>query len=155
MTDSGIVQVAKVYIAQKRKLQVGDKMAGRHGNKGVVGKIVPIEDMPFMDVTLKRGDRFVETFYSRRWYNTFAIYDRDDGNFKGWYCNIGCPAVLNGDTVSYIDLALDLWVTANGTQTVLDKDEFLALPLDGETRKQAILALEELQQGFESKEPPI
>lgn len=45
----GIEELAKVYIAQKRKLQVGDKMAGRHGNKGVVGKIVPIEDMPFME----------------------------------------------------------------------------------------------------------
>jgi len=46
---SGIVQLAKIYIAQKRKLQVGDKMAGRHGNKGVVGRIVPIEDMPFLE----------------------------------------------------------------------------------------------------------
>ncbi len=46
---SGIIQLAKVYIAQKRKIQVGDKMAGRHGNKGVVGKIVPIEDMPFLE----------------------------------------------------------------------------------------------------------
>jgi len=46
---SGIVQLAKVYIAQKRKIQVGDKMAGRHGNKGVVGKIVPVEDMPFLE----------------------------------------------------------------------------------------------------------
>ncbi len=46
---SGLVQLAKVYIAQKRKIQVGDKMAGRHGNKGVVGKIVPIEDMPFLE----------------------------------------------------------------------------------------------------------
>lgn len=44
----GIIQKAKVYIAKKRKLQVGDKMAGRHGNKGVVAKIVPVEDMPFM-----------------------------------------------------------------------------------------------------------
>ncbi len=44
----GIVQMAKVYIAKKRKIQVGDKMAGRHGNKGIVSKIVRQEDMPFM-----------------------------------------------------------------------------------------------------------
>lgn len=42
----GIVQLAKVYVAKKRKLMVGDKMAGRHGNKGVVARIVPMEDMP-------------------------------------------------------------------------------------------------------------
>jgi len=44
----GIVQLAKVYVAKKRKLMVGDKMAGRHGNKGVVARIVPMEDMPYM-----------------------------------------------------------------------------------------------------------
>lgn len=44
----GILQMAKVYIAKKRKLSVGDKMAGRHGNKGIVSKIVPMEDMPFL-----------------------------------------------------------------------------------------------------------
>ncbi len=46
--DSGIIKPVKVYIATKRKLTVGDKMAGRHGNKGVVAKIVPEEDMPFL-----------------------------------------------------------------------------------------------------------
>jgi DNA-directed RNA polymerase subunit beta len=46
---AGIVQLAKVYVAKKRKLKVGDKMAGRHGNKGVVAKIVRAEDMPFME----------------------------------------------------------------------------------------------------------
>ncbi len=44
----GIVQLAKVYVAKKRKLSVGDKMAGRHGNKGVVAKIVPAADMPYL-----------------------------------------------------------------------------------------------------------
>ena len=45
---SGIMQIAKVYVAKKRKIQVGDKMAGRHGNKGIVSKIVRQEDMPFL-----------------------------------------------------------------------------------------------------------
>ncbi|HHN47410.1 MAG TPA: DNA-directed RNA polymerase subunit beta [Bacteroidales bacterium] len=46
---TGIVQMAKVYVAKKRKLTVGDKMAGRHGNKGIVAKIVREEDMPFLE----------------------------------------------------------------------------------------------------------
>jgi len=45
---NGIIQLAKVYIAKKRKIRVGDKMAGRHGNKGIVSKIVRVEDMPFL-----------------------------------------------------------------------------------------------------------
>ncbi|RPI19354.1 MAG: DNA-directed RNA polymerase subunit beta [Ignavibacteriae bacterium] len=45
---TGVVKMAKVYIAKKKKLSVGDKMAGRHGNKGVVAKIVPVQDMPFL-----------------------------------------------------------------------------------------------------------
>jgi DNA-directed RNA polymerase subunit beta len=45
----GVLKVVKVFVAVKRKLQAGDKMAGRHGNKGVISKIVPIEDMPFLE----------------------------------------------------------------------------------------------------------
>ncbi len=46
---NGIIQLAKVYVAQKRKVKVGDKMAGRHGNKGIVAKVVRQEDMPFLE----------------------------------------------------------------------------------------------------------
>ncbi|MDX1959057.1 MAG: DNA-directed RNA polymerase subunit beta [Leptospiraceae bacterium] len=46
---AGVEELVKVYVAKKRKLVVGDKMAGRHGNKGVVAKVVPVEDMPFME----------------------------------------------------------------------------------------------------------
>jgi DNA-directed RNA polymerase subunit beta len=45
----GVIQLIKVYVAKKRKVSVGDKMAGRHGNKGVIAKIVPVEDLPFME----------------------------------------------------------------------------------------------------------
>nr|WP_257955888.1 hypothetical protein [Nocardioides sp. B-3] len=45
----GVNELVRVYVAQKRKISVGDKLAGRHGNKGVIAKILPIEDMPFME----------------------------------------------------------------------------------------------------------
>lgn len=112
------------------------------------------DDLPFMDVVLKRNDRFVETFYTDRWYNIFEIYDRDDQQFKGYYCNIGKPAVIEGDVVSYVDLALDLWVSADGKQTVLDEDEFEKLNLDLQTRHQANAALDELKTHFKGNKPP-
>src|SRR5690606_13978244 len=45
----GVLKMVKVFVAVKRKLQAGDKMAGRHGNKGVISRIVPIEDMPYLE----------------------------------------------------------------------------------------------------------
>src|SRR5208282_5602833 len=45
----GVIKLVKVYIAMKRKLSVGDKMAGRHGNKGVIARILPEEDMPYLE----------------------------------------------------------------------------------------------------------
>lgn len=45
----GVRKMVKVYVAKKRKIEVGDKMAGRHGNKGVISIIAPIEDMPFLE----------------------------------------------------------------------------------------------------------
>ena len=111
-------------------------------------------DMPFMDVVFKTGDRFVEYYYTDRWYNIFVVHDREDGNIKGWYCNIGEPAVFEDGTVSYVDLALDLWVSTRGEQTVLDEDEFEALGLNKELRAGALKGLEELQQLFLNDKPP-
>jgi uncharacterized protein len=115
------------------------------------------KETPFMGITIKPGDPFVEVYYTDRWYNIFEIHDRDDGHLKGWYCNVGRPAVEEGEgVISYIDLALDLWVAPDGTQTVQDEDEFAALDLDAETRRQARAALEELKQLFsENKNPGL
>jgi len=112
------------------------------------------DDLPFMDIVLKRNDRFVETFYSDRWYNIFEIYDRDDNHFKGWYCNIGKPAIIEDDFVSYVDLALDLWVSADGRQTVLDEDELEELNLDDGLKQKVYDALKELQSVLKTKSPP-
>ena len=53
------------------------------------------DDMELGYTVFKRGDRFVETYYDDRWYNVFAVYDRDDGGLMGWYCNICRPAVIS------------------------------------------------------------
>jgi len=111
-------------------------------------------DMPFMDVVFKAGDRFVEYYYTDRWYNIFAIHDHANGKIKGWYCNIGKPAVIEDGVVSYVDLALDLWVSADGRQTVLDEDEFEELELNEELRAGALKGLDELKQLFLNDKPP-
>jgi len=113
------------------------------------------EDRPFMDIVLKKGDRFVEHYYTDRWYNIFAVYDRDNGKLKGWYCNVGEPAIIEDSMVSYVDLALDLWVSANGKQTVLDEDEFEKLDLNEELSASAFNGLNELKFLFENNKPPV
>jgi hypothetical protein len=112
------------------------------------------EDISIMDVVLKKGDRFVEYYYMDRWYNIFVIHDRDDGKIKGWYCNIGKPAIIEDGVVSYVDLALDLWVSMDGKQTVLDEDEFEDLELNEELRAGALTGLNDLKHLFESNNPP-
>ena len=108
-----------------------------------------LDDVPFMGTFLKRGDRFVEVFYSDRWYNIFEIHDRDDDALKGWYCNIAKPAVFEtDDCISFIDLALDLWIAPDGEQTVLDEHEFADLALDNQTKETATASLHYLQKHF-------
>lgn len=132
----------------------GDELR-RDGTSIVLEALFTRDDMLFQDVTFKTGDRFVEYYYSDRWYNIFAIYDRDDGQLKGWYCNVGKPAVIEDRLVSYVDLALDLWVSTNGTQTVLDEDEFDALELPDELRARALTGLAELKRLFLNDKPPM
>lgn len=149
------ITVLKKNLAGEVTWQYDGVMLRREPNFVVLEALFNRPDTPFMDVVLKENDRFVETFYSDRWYNIFEIYDRDDGQVKGWYCNVGMPAVIEDGVVSYVDLALDLWVSADGRQTVLDEDEFAELGLDHEARERAQNGLDELRLRFETKNPPL
>ena len=155
------IKVLKKNLADEVTWQYEGTVLHREENQITLEALFNRDDLPFMGITLKRNDRFVETFYSDRWYNIFEIYDRDDGKFKGWYCNIGKPAVIAEDFVSYVDLALDLWVSADGKQTVLDEDELEALSLDDKLKQKAYEGLEELKEVItkrrnsgETKNPP-
>ncbi|GAB4459162.1 MAG: hypothetical protein Kow0070_13810 [Anaerolineales bacterium] len=149
------IMVLKKNLAGEVTWQYDGVVLRREPNAVVLEAFFDREDRPFMDTILKKGDRFVEHYYSDRWYNIFEIYDRDDGQVKGWYCNVGMPAVIEDGVVSYVDLALDLWVSADGKQTVLDEDEFAELPLDDALRAGALKGLDELKGYFAIKNPPL
>jgi len=106
-------------------------------------------------VIFRKGDRFVEFFYSDRWYNIFEIYDVTDDHLKGWYCNLTRPARLDVDIIVSEDLALDVWIDPKGEILLLDKAEFDALPLSDEERQEAWRNVKELNSRVERREPPF
>lgn len=147
------MKILKKNLAEEVTWQYEGKELRRDENSITIEALFNRDDLPFQDVVFKRNDRFVETFYADKWYNIFEIYDRDDGKLKGWYCNITKPAIIEGNSVSYVDLALDLWVSADGKRTVLDEDELEELGLDEELKKKVYEGLHELELHFESKNP--
>jgi predicted RNA-binding protein associated with RNAse of E/G family len=146
---SGSIIIIKRNLAGEETWRYPGRLLIREGTRLVLEARFNRPDLPFMGIVLKAGDRFVETYYTDRWYNIYEIHDRDDDGLKGWYCNISRPAVLEAeDQLSYVDLALDLWIAPDGTQTVLDEEEFAVLDLEAESRAQARQALEDLQARF-------
>lgn len=107
-----------------------------------------MDDVTVGGLLLAAGDCFVETYYANYWYNVFGIYARDSHRLRGWYANIGEPIALTPEHIAYRDLALDLIVLPDGTQTVLDADEFAALHLPPAEARRARQALNILQQRF-------
>src|SRR5438132_12423996 len=90
------------------------------------------------------GDRFIEYYYTKRWYNIFDIASAD-GTRKGWYCNVAEPATIYDDHIEQIDLILDVWVTPHGETLILDEDEFTAdTTLSQEQRNSARKGLQAL-----------
>jgi hypothetical protein len=112
-------------------------------------------DAELPGLILRRGDRMVETYYSDKPYNVFAVFDGARGRLKGWYCNIARPAHLMAHEVSFEDLALDLLVYPDGTDRVLDEEEFAALDLPADERSTARRALDELRNLAARREGPF
>jgi uncharacterized protein len=106
------------------------------------------EDREFHGLFLAKGDRFVEMYLRDEWFNIFEIHDRMDDRLKGWYCNVTMPAKFDGNTIRYIDLALDLLVFPDGKQLVLDENEFDELTIEPDIRQAARNSLTKLQQLF-------
>ncbi len=145
------ITVHKLNLSGKETFRYTGIVLAREPNRLVLEARFNRPDLDFHGVVMAEGDRFVETYYSDRWYNIFEMHDRTDDHLKGWYCNISRPATIEEDSVSFVDLALDLLVYPDGRQLVVDEDEFAALPLDEAERSQARRALDELQREFSEK----
>lgn len=120
----------------------------RENNTVILEAYFNRDDSMLFDVVIKRNDRFIEAFFSDRWYNIFEIRDRESSNLKGWYCDICKPAVITENQISYIDLALDLWVYPDGKQEVLDEDIFNQLDISANIRQSAVNSLQDLKENF-------
>jgi uncharacterized protein len=110
-----------------------------------------LRDLMVHDVPFNYGDRFVETYFTDKWFNIHEVYDKDDDHLKAWYCNVSCPAEIEDGVVKFRDLALDLLVYPDGQQLVLDRNEFEALELSNEVRKHALEGLANLQALFRKR----
>jgi hypothetical protein len=96
-------------------------------------------------VVFRKGDTMTEWFFSDRWFNVFRLQDVEDGRLKGWYCNITRPAVIEDARVYADDLALDVFIDPAGVITLLDEDDFAALPLPAHERAAALAAVDSLR----------
>jgi DNA-directed RNA polymerase subunit beta len=106
----GVNELVRVYVAQKRKIQPGDKLAGRHGNKGVIGKILPVEDMPFMEDGTP-VDIILNTHGVPRRMNIGQILELH----LGWLASQGWTIEGNPDWAK--NLSPELYDVAPGTNT--------------------------------------
>lgn len=155
----GVVQtpsltVSKLDLSGRVTWQYSGRLLNRSAHRIVLEAWFDRDDRPFLDLVLKHGDRFVENYYDDRGYNLYEIFDRDTQTLKGWYCNLSRPASFTASGVSWVDLALDLWVWPDGRRAVLDEDEFDALPLEPAERRHVRNVLLALEQAFEANWPP-
>ena len=151
MKEDQTITILKLNLHNEVTWQYAGIICRKTKNEIVIEAYFNREDMSMPGMPLLRGDRFVETYYTDRWYNIFEIHERKNDALRGWYCNISYPARLAGSVLSYVDLALDLIVTPNGQQIVIDEDEFNVLPLSNDDRRRALQALAELKEDFSKK----
>ena len=128
------VTVIKLNPAGEETWRYSGEVLARTDHTVLLQALFNRADTPFHGMVFKNNDRFVEIYYSDRWYNIYEIYDRDSGLVKGWYCNVSLPAEFQDGIIRFVDLALDLLVYPDGSQLVLDEDEFAALELEDGVR---------------------
>lgn len=144
------IKVIKQDYAGRAVWQYTGSLLARHEDRIIIEAFFDRESTPVDEIILYPGDRFIETYFSDRWFNIYEIHEQQNQAIKAWYCNVSYPAEISNDAVYYRDLALDLLVYTDGRQKVLDREEFNHLPIPEDIRSQALSALEHLQRRFKA-----
>ena len=155
MQDREAITVHKLDFQGREVWRYAGRVLTRGATNLTLEAVFDHDDEEFFGLRLQRGDRFVETYYTDRWYNVFAIHDGDQGGLKGWYCNIARPARIEDKDLFAEDLALDLIVDRRGKWWVADEAEFEALPITEQDLKRASEALTELQRLASASQGPF
>ncbi|MHB1355361.1 MAG: DUF402 domain-containing protein [Anaerolineae bacterium] len=105
-------------------------------------------------LTFAAGDILLEHFYRHEWFNIFKQY-ASDGHLKGWYCNLAEPVDLTDSLIRWRDLALDLIISPDSEQQVMDEDEYEAMHPSDELRRTVQSTLETLHRWVLERHPPF
>ena len=143
------LKIIKLDVARVERWQYPAEVISTH-QEGILVKAFfnRPDDLPFHGIIFHPGDRFLEMYYTDRRYNIFEVYDRDTAALKCWYCNASRPAEVQQGSIYYMDLALDLLVIPGNEPLLLDRDEFDALEIDREERRDTLTAMHSLEERF-------
>ena len=145
------IDIIKLNIDGTEKWRYKGRILSLNGHEIYIEAFFDQQDLEIHGLFIGKNDRFLETYYSDRWYNIYEIYARDQGGLRGWYCNISTPVRYGEKSISYIDLALDLIILPDGSQIIVDQDEFLELNIPPLMRAESLKALDELRNKFNIK----
>lgn len=142
------IAILKCNPAGELMFRYEGKVVDRSANSILIEANFGLEARSLVDIQLNKGDRFLETYYTDRWFNIYEIHDKTDDHLKAWYSNVASPVEIGQDQIVFRDFALDLLVYPDGRQLILDEDEFAVLACSVEERAKAVEGLAQLQEHF-------
>ena len=145
------ITVIKRDIQGQEILRYQGRLLKRNSNLLILEAFFNLDNVHLPRISIQKGDRFIETYFSDRWYTIYEVHAYQDDHLRGWYCDITFPIEIRGNTLLFTDLALDLLVLPNGEQLILDEEEFDQLPISPLVRERARTSLAELQNLFKLK----
>lgn len=159
------VTVIKLRHNGSEKWRWSGRLLRRERDAATAGEAACVEGFFNLDdhdnglMVLRRGDRYIEWYYTHRRYNVFDIYDRDTGARKGWYCDLCRPAVFTDDasglTIRFEDLELDLIILPDGTLHLVDEADFAAAPLADSERAAVWAAVDDIRAQVAAADAPF